>query len=111
MLKRIENEQTLLWCLKHFDSSFPVNLSDIVGDVVQYMYKLYLNAYNYLVEIDDKIAGFISFYANKPDTAYIALLAVDERYRQSGSGSILLQCAIDVARDNGMKKLRLETDK
>lgn len=59
---------------------------------------------------DEKLAAFVAFYCNdeKNKTAYLSLIAVLERYEGRGFGGVMLDKAIEISRENGMKKILLE---
>jgi len=109
-VKKIEDLQTLFQCLKLFDTRFTRRISGRVGSLEQYAYKLLENAQNYYADVDGTIAGFVSFYANHSDTAYLTLIAVDEKYARKGLGTKLLGQAILCSNASGMKRLKLEVD-
>ena len=111
MIESIEDVQKLERILKQFDSSSPTSISERVGSLAIYAQKLIKNAYNYCIEIDNQSIGFISFYANRSDTAYLSLLAVEENKKNHGIGSYMLEYAITVSKEKGMKRMRLEVHK
>ena len=57
-----------------------------------------------------EIIGFFAMYANDTvtKTAFISFIAVGIPYRGSGYGSVLLDKAVQTAKENNMKILKLE---
>ena len=111
MMHRIDNEDLLLNCLRLFDSSATESISERVGDLILYSKKLMQNADSYCMMQDEEIKGFISFYANQVDTAFLTIIAVDDKEKGSGIGTRLLEQAFTVAIQRGMKSIRLEVHK
>ncbi len=58
-------------------------------------------------------AGYIAFYCNNisEHKAYISMIAVKEKFGHQGIGSILLNEAVKISENYGMKYLCLESDK
>lgn len=63
-----------------------------------------------LLKCCDNIAGFAAFYANDftTNSAYLSLIAISSKYRRQGLGKRLLTEVCRIARDKGMKTLRLQ---
>ena len=111
-MKRIVDIRTLIHCLELFDSSASIKkISECVDSLGLYAQKLMQNAYNYCVECDGQIVGFISFYANHSDVAFLTLIAVEKSRKGYGIGFGMLEHAITVAKENGMNHMRLEVHK
>ena len=108
---KIDDIQTLTYCLELFDSSAPIKISERVENLEIYAQKLIKNAHNYYVANDGQIAGFISFYANYTDTAYLTIIAVEESNKGRGIGSNMLEYATTFAKEKGMKRMALEVHK
>ena len=111
MIKKIEDIKLLICCLKQFDTSAPIKISERIGSLGIYAQKQLQNAYNYYVESDGKIVGFISFYANYADTAYLTIIAVSGSHKGRGIGRNMLEHAIACAKERQMKYMRLEVHK
>ena len=60
----------------------------------------------------DKI-GFVAFYANDYESkiAYISFIAVAEQYRRKKIGQLLLIKVCDIAKERGMKSIKIEVYK
>jgi GNAT superfamily N-acetyltransferase len=62
-----------------------------------------------VAEQDDRLKGYLNLVlATAPETAWIADLAVERRFRRAGVGSVLLAAAAQWARANRLKRLVLE---
>lgn len=109
-MRKIENAQEIFNCLKLFDASAPRRISERVECLEEYAQKLIINANNFCVEEDGEIIGFISFYINHSEIAYIAVIAVSECFKRCGIGTSLLKKAIDVSKNQGLKQIMLEVD-
>ena len=72
--------------------------------------KIFENGIVYCMLLKEEIIGFFAMYANDTvaKTAFISFIAAGISYRGSGYGSILLNKAIQVAKDNNMQILKLE---
>lgn len=60
-----------------------------------------------------ELIGFSCFYCNDDQgkTAYLSLIAVKQEYEHQGNGTMLIEEVKQIARDNGMDRLRLEVRK
>ena len=110
-MKEIKNIKLLVKCLEFFNDSATHKISERVGDLEEYAHKLMMNAKNYCIIEYNKLLGFISFYANQDDTAYLAIIAVSQTHKGKGIGSKMLVMAMNIARIEGMKLMRLEVDR
>jgi len=63
--------------------------------------------YNLVLEIDDKIVGYI-MTTIICDECEILKIIVDEKYRRQGLGELLLQNLIDYCKQNSVSKIFLE---
>ena len=111
MIIEIKDIDKVIRCLRQFDASAPIRISERYKDLNLYAQKLYNNANNYYFVRDKKTLGFISFYANYGDTAYLALIAVEPAHKGLGIGSQMLEFALDVSRGQGMKRMKLEVSR
>ena len=106
--------------LTHLDDIYKVILSfnaDIVPsmterglDLKDYAQKLCDYAITYTLWQDDQACGFVTFYANDTltETAYLAQIAVKQKYCNQGLGYTLLKLAMETAKYKGMKEMKLE---
>lgn len=72
--------------------------------------KICENGIVYCMLLKEKIIGFFAMYVNDTvtKTAFISFIAVGIPYRGSGYGSVLLDKAVQTAKENNMKILKLE---
>lgn len=110
-MTKIEDINLLFNCLNMFDTSTSVTISERVGNLKLYAEKLMQNAHNYYVEQDTQIVGFISYYANKFPTTYIAVIAVKETYKIRGIGSKMLHSSMHTMKILGFENVQLEVHK
>ena len=111
-IKKISLPEQILEYLKEYDNYFIIPITDRVKDLQQYSIKLSRNAYTYIIEKNDITLGIIIFYANDQinQTAYLTMIAVNKEYEGKGIGSALLEKCLELSREVGMKKLKLEVD-
>lgn len=59
---------------------------------------------------DSNIAGFCAFYANDflQKIAYISLICVAKNYQRRGIGQQLLDRTVQIAKNKGMKRIKLQ---
>jgi len=110
-ITRLNDIQLLISCLNQFDASTNISISERVGSLEDYARKLLENSNNFCVKRDEKIIGFISFYSNSPNGAYLTQIAVDGEEKGRGIGSMMLEYAMSSAKNSGMKRIRLEVYK
>lgn len=59
----------------------------------------------------ENILGYIAFYANRPEEAYISLIAIKPEYQGDGIGSYLLKVSEIIIKERGISKIKLEVRK
>ncbi len=81
-------------------------------DFVDYYNKITNNGNLIACRNNDDIVGIICFYCNDfaQALAYVALLAVDIDYQGRGLASLLLNEAVKLSRDAGMKQIHIHTN-
>ena len=80
-------------------------------NINDYTLKLYKNAIIYYAIKDSLNIGFIAFYRNNQETkiAYVPMIAIMSEFRGQGIGSKLLDIAIAHIKNNGFRKIEIET--
>lgn len=71
---------------------------------------------NIIAEDDLKVVGFLSMicyktFLNRGGTALITELIVSKKYRSKGVGGVLIEKALEIAKQRGMDELEVRTDK
>lgn len=63
--------------------------------------------------IGNVVCGFCAFYANNADSreAFISLIAVRPEFQKKGIGRMLINYACEMAKQRGMRTIRLEVNK
>lgn len=109
-LDRSEYSRTrLLALLSDLESTYIPPISSIT-DIVKYCDKLIRHAEVFVVKQSEEDFGFIAFYANDHDhhCAFVSSIGVKPEFRGHGIGLRLLNRAVEVAREKGMRRIRLE---
>ena len=71
-----------------------------------------LSEYAYVVcAYREKILGYIAFYANNPDKAYISLIAINPQYQNQSIGSHLITYCEDIVKSKKIPQIQLEVKK
>lgn len=111
-IKHVKSINEITEILNIFDDYFTPSINIKVGDIDAYSKKLANNAFVYAAEEQD-VVGFVALYANDLENhqAYIPFIAVHSQHRRKNIGSRLIDKCINVAKDNGMKKIKLEVRK
>lgn len=109
-LSIVNNAEDIKKIIKIFDNVLTPALSERIDDLDKYSLKLYNNAIIVAAEKYKKVVGFYALYANdkKSKTAYLTQIAVLPEYQGSGVGFLLLDDCIKKAKQQGMKRIRLE---
>lgn len=76
---------------------------ELLGKLSNYAYVAYAYRKN--------ILGYIAFYANSLDKAYISLIAVNPQYQKQHIGSYLLGYCEEIVRNKAISKIQLEVKK
>lgn len=105
----VKNYDMVLKVISQFNGCFEPSIMEKVFNIEEYAQKLYRNAFTYIMCNQQEVVGFISFYINE-DEIYIALIAVDSRYRRQGVGSKLIKFVERVCEDISIRNIRLEVD-
>ena len=66
--------------------------------------------FNYLIISSQLFDATYTPYLNEDDF-YISVIVVDEKYRNQGIGTLLLNHAVEIAKEKGCKKIVLDVDK
>ena len=103
-----EVEQILI----DYDEIFNPSLSSLIPNFHNYAEKLIKEGTIYVVR-DESILGFIAFYVDDPesDTSFLTQMAVNPNVNKKGIGTALIEKCIEVSKEKGKKKIRLEVYK
>jgi len=109
--RKINKAEDIYRILIKFEEYFP-HLREKVFDLHVYSNKLFQYSEFYVAYIGTEPAGMVCFYANDTTSCvgYISLICVHENYRKSGLGRRLIEYALVVMKQKGMKTVRLEVD-
>ena len=112
IIRHIKDYENALNLLEYYKNDLPP-LNSKTTDLKQMAIKLVNNAIILSCEIEGKSIGFTAFYANNitDREAYISLIAVDQNYRKTGIGSVLLDFIFDDLKKHGLNIVRLEVYK
>lgn len=82
----------------------------IKGTIEDYVDKIYTRAKIITYSSEGSIQGFIAYYSNDPkkELAFLTMLLVDSKTRNSGIGSLLLKASISDIVSQGISAYRLE---
>ena len=107
---QISDMEDILNAYKSIENVFP-NLSQRVC-IDEYLEKLAKNAEVIIIRSEQSIIGFLAAYMNNTTEkiAYISLIGVTSSFMGKGIGSKLFDCCVNMAKEKGMTKLRLEVD-
>lgn len=100
--------------LNDYNAVFNPLISSRISDIWAYADKLYKNAFVYIVvNAENKIIGFIAFYANdtKYKISYLTWIGILPSYQNKRIGETLLNLCIKVAKEQNMSTLKLEVRK
>lgn len=109
-LKTVKSCKEMNNILYDFNFIFFPALENIVNDLDLYAKKLYDNAINIKAMYKKKIVGFTSFYCNDniDMKAYLTQIAVKSDYQNHNVGQLLLNKAMEISLDQGMRTIVLE---
>ena len=110
IIEKISDIRTLGDFVRKFDDSAPRPVSSRVETLDGYIEKLANHAENYCIIKNSEVAGFLSFYANRKDEAYLSMIAVDKACKRMGIGSTLLYFALGEVSRKGIPCFKLEVD-
>lgn len=98
-----EKEAAILSCKTEFEK-YSLDYNKIIS-------KISASA-DVIIAYCDSIVGYCAMYANdyKSREAYITLIAVKKEWQKQYIGKLLLDSSLSLARDKGMKKIRLEVN-
>lgn len=98
----------LINLLKEFNDEFPLVFND--KDLNSYTQKLIDNSEILIELIDEKLAGFIAFYANNyiDKKAFLSMLIIHKDFRERGIASSLMARAINYLETHEFKTFELE---
>lgn len=105
----VESEDGVKRVWRDLDSSYDPPLSSALENYSEYISKIAAQALTYVIECDGVVAAAVSFYANDMSgyQAYISQLAVNRLFRGEGLGAALLDCVKAVAKERGLRVVRL----
>lgn len=108
-LKQITDEHEIFLTMKECDDAFEKSILKR-DDFHQLYRKISKYAVFLRAQVDCNIAGYAAMYANDSDTktAYLTLIGVKEDYRKQHIGTKMLEMCENIAKENGMQRLRLE---
>lgn len=109
-LDRGEYSRTrLLALISDLDSTFIPPISSMT-DVVKYCDKLIKYAEVFVAKQAGEDLGFIAVYANdhEQQCAFISSIGIKEKFRGQRIGALLLNRAVEMAQEKGMRRIRLE---
>lgn len=101
--------ERLFSILNDFNFIFKPELTERILSLEVYSQKILSNGYAYAVVDGENTVGFITFYINDEEI-FIALIAVEEKYRGNNIGSKLLEYIEEICRTNRISNIRLEVD-
>lgn len=111
-IKTVLSENEMIEIMKKSSADFfNQNINNI--DMIQNLtYKFYNFGFFLSASYLENLAGFIAFYANNMETCigFLSMIIVIKEYQNKGIGTALLDKCIDICKENGMNKLRLEVD-
>lgn len=112
IIKRLNKRKDILYVFSLFSDRF---LSLQRGeDFCEALARKYEdNAEFFALYYDGEPAAFSAFYCNDNtnNTAFISLIGVLQRFEGNGFGGIMLDKAIEISREHGMKTMTLEVKK
>ncbi len=110
VIKQLSAFDDVYKTIRLFDSDFVPSLSERGLDLKAYAQKLHKFAMVYTLNIENAESGFVAFYANDlgQKTAYLAQIAVKTHALKHGFGYLLLNHAMEVSKQEGMKRIKLE---
>lgn len=105
----INNKEKIDAVISECDSAFPTPIKTRIGysDLLE---KFSTYACFACVRQNDTL-GYIAFYVNNKNSAYVSLIAVQPQYQNQHIGSILLGYCEKKAQDKGINSVRLEVKK
>lgn len=108
-IERINDSGSIYQTMKECDDAFEKSILNR-SDFAQLYEKICNHAVFLKAESAGETAGFSAMYANNRETAaaYITLICVKENFRKQHIGASLLKKCEDIARQNGMRTIRLE---
>lgn len=94
------------------DSFYNQNFNNEVS-ISELARKYYENAIVLVAYDDDTPVGMAGFYANDAveRRAFLSTIVVNRKYQGQQTGHLLYNRIIEISREHGMKRLRLEVDK
>ena len=109
---RCLNKETIIEFLKNIDKRLPIPVSEKV-DFEQYAEKIINKGQVLAIMQNNKIvsAGFIYCNDNVSKRGYVSLFGTLYGYENSGYGKRILEEVDKVAKENGMNKMGLHTEK
>lgn len=111
-LGRKESSRTrLLTLMEELDTSYIPPISSIT-DIGTYCDKLITYAEVFVIKHKGDDFGFIAVYANDQEKhcAFISSIGIKQEFRGCGMGGLLINRAVEVARKQGMQRIRLEVN-
>lgn len=112
-LGRKEYSRTrLLTLMAELDTSYIPPISSI-RDIGTYCDKLIRYAEVFVIKHKRDEFGFIAVYANDQEKhcAFISSIGIKQEFGRRGMGGLLINQAVDVARKQGMRRIRLEVNR
>lgn len=109
-LDRGEYSRTrLLALMSDLDLTFILPISSMTY-IVKYCDKLIKHAEVFVAKQAEEDLGFIAVYANdhEQQCAFVSAIGVKEKFRGQGIGALLLNRAVEIAREKGMRRIRIE---
>ena len=112
-LDRKEYSRTrLITLITELDTSYIPPISSIT-DIGTYCDKLITYAELFIAKQKEDDFGFIAVYANNQEKhrAFISSIGIKQDFRRHGIGALLINRAVEVARKQGMREIRLEVNR
>lgn len=111
-VNRISSPEIAQEIITDYLSELPHFLEKITG-LEEYVQKVLTFGHMYVIKKESVTKGFIIFYSNDMQsyTAYVSLIVVSKEYRRQNVGTKLLDICETVAKNGGMKYIRLEVDR
>lgn len=112
-LDRKEYSKTrLMTLMTELDQIYIPPISSIT-DIGTYCDKLITYAEVFIMKQKEDDSGFIAVYANDQEQhcAFISSIGIKQAFRGHGMGVLLINRAVEVARKQGMRQIRLEVNR
>jgi len=109
----INSYNEILNIITQYNNVFEPSLSDRGINLVEYSKKLYEKSIFIGMYSKNKFCiGFAAFYVNyETKKSYLALFAIEKKYRHLGLGKELFNKFLSISKEKGMNEIELEVSK